>query len=295
MLQTSYGPARTAIVPNLVEPEELIPANALFGLATNLYVAVGPLVGGILFAAIGARRGAPRQRRHLPRLGAAHPRGAADPADRGRPSAEPLVASAATGARFVWADVVLRAMAASIFLLVAFIAVDNVALVFLVRETLGGSALAYGVIEAVFGVGMLVGSLWILRGRGGNWLATRLYVLSCGLSLRGSFGGAIAPNVGGAGAVRGGRRGGQRDRDRGDGNGRPAAGAARDDRPRLRLHLERDLARPRHRDGPRRPRRRRHLPPLRVPVASVGGVLVGRPPPPPPCSAPPAAGAELRG
>ena len=83
-------------------------------------------------------------------------------------------------------------MAASIFLLVAFIAVDNVALVFLVRETLEGSALAYGVIEAVFGIGMLVGSLWILRDRGGNWLATRLYILACSLSTAGSFGGAIA-------------------------------------------------------------------------------------------------------
>ena len=54
VLQTSYGPARTAIVPNLVEPEELIPANALLGAASNLYVAIGPLVGGILFAAVGA-------------------------------------------------------------------------------------------------------------------------------------------------------------------------------------------------------------------------------------------------
>src|SRR6201994_541284 len=41
VLQTSYGPARTAIVPNLVEPDELIPANALIGTATNLYVAIG--------------------------------------------------------------------------------------------------------------------------------------------------------------------------------------------------------------------------------------------------------------
>ncbi len=97
---------------------------------------------------------------------------------------EPPVASAATGARFVWADKVLRAVAVSLFLLVAFIAVDNVALVFLVRETLGGSAFAYGVIEAVFGIGMLVGTFWILRGRGGDWLATRLYLLRLRASAR---------------------------------------------------------------------------------------------------------------
>jgi MFS family permease len=194
VLQTSYGPARTAIVPNLVEPEELIPANALFGLATNLYVAVGPLVGGILFATIGP--GAALLVNAVTFLGSALLTRAVPPTppieDAER---EGLFASAATGMRFVWADKVLRAMAASIFLLIAFIAVDNVALVFLVRETLEGSALAYGVIEAIFGIGMLVGSLWILRGRGGNWLATRLYVLACSLSTAGSFGGAIAPNV----------------------------------------------------------------------------------------------------
>ncbi|HJZ35964.1 MAG TPA: MFS transporter [Solirubrobacterales bacterium] len=193
VLQTSYGPARTAIVPNLVEPEELIPANALFGLATNLYVAVGPLVGGLLFVAIGP--GAALLVNAVTFLGSALLTRAVPPTppieDAER---EGLIASAATGMRFVWADKVLRAMAGSIFLLIAFIAVDNVALVFLVRETLEGSALAYGVIEAVFGIGMLAGSLWILRDRG-NWLATRLYVLSCSLSTAGSFGGAIAPNV----------------------------------------------------------------------------------------------------
>jgi MFS family permease len=194
VLQTSYGPARTAIVPNLVEPEELIPANALLGVATNLYVAVGPLVGGLLFALMGASGGLLVNAATflgsaaLTRLVPPTP-----PPDGAEP--EGLIASAATGARFVWHDKVLRAVTASIFLLVSFIAVDNVALVFLVRETLGGSALAYGVIEAIFGLGMLAGTFWILRGRGSGWLATRLYVLACSLSVSGSFGGAVAPSV----------------------------------------------------------------------------------------------------
>jgi MFS family permease len=194
VLQTSYGPARTAIVPNLVEPEELIPANALFGTASNLYVAVGPLIGGLLFAAFGA--GPALLVNAATFLGSALLTRAVPstppPEDAER---EGLFAGAATGLRFVWHDKVLRAVSASIFLLIAFIAVDNVALVFLVRETLGGSAVAYGVIEAVFGIGMLTGSVWILRGRGGQWLATRLYVLACSLSVAGSFGGAFAPSV----------------------------------------------------------------------------------------------------
>jgi len=195
VLQTSYGPARTAIVPDLVEPEELIPANALLGTATNLYVAIGPLVGGLLFAAVGASGGLLINAATF--LGSALLTRALPPTPPPE-GAEPesLIGSAVTGARFVWSDRVLRALAATMFLLLAFIAVDNVALVFLVRETLGGSAVAYGAIEAVFGVGMVLGTVWILRGRGGTWLATRLYIFACGLSVAGSFGGAIAPSVG---------------------------------------------------------------------------------------------------
>jgi len=64
-----------------------------------------------------------------------------------------------------------------------------------VGAALGGSAFAYGVIEAVFGAGMLAGTFWILRGRGGGWTATRLYVFACSLSVAGSFGGAVAPDL----------------------------------------------------------------------------------------------------
>ena len=45
----------------------------------------------------------------------------------------------------------------------AFVAIDNVALVFLVRDTLGGGSAAYGVISAIFGVGMLLGSVGVMR------------------------------------------------------------------------------------------------------------------------------------
>ena len=195
VLQTSYSPARTAMVPSLVEPDELIPANALLGSATNLYVAVGPLVGGLLFAAIGP--GAALLANALTFIGsAAFTRTLPPTPPAPETEHEGLFAAAATGARFVWSDKVLRTLTVSLCLLVSFIAVDNVALVFLARETLGASAFAYGLIEAVFGIGMLVGSFWILRGGGSGWAAPRLYVLSCGLSTAGSAAGALAPNLG---------------------------------------------------------------------------------------------------
>jgi MFS family permease len=192
VLQTSYSPARTAMVPNLVEPDELIQANALLGTATNLYVAVGPLVGGLLFAAIGPAAGI--------LVNAATFLGSAALSTRVPPTRPPagteheaLLPAAATAARFIWKDPMLRTVSISLGLLVAFLAVDNVALVFLVRETLGGSAFAYGLIEAVFGVGMLAGSFWILRG--GGWAAPRLYLLACSLSSSASAGSGLAPSL----------------------------------------------------------------------------------------------------
>ncbi|HEY2052779.1 MAG TPA: MFS transporter [Solirubrobacterales bacterium] len=195
VLQTSYGPARTALVPNLVEPDELITANALLGTATNLYVAVGPLVGGLLFATIGPS--AALLVNAVTFLGSA---ALTTRVPATRPAAdvvhEPLLAATRTAARFIWGDQVLRTVTISICLLVAFLSVDNVALVFLVRETLGGSAFVYGLIEAVFGFGMLAGSFWILRGRGGGWAAPRLYLLSCSLSSGASAGSGLAPSLG---------------------------------------------------------------------------------------------------
>jgi MFS family permease len=45
------------------------------------------------------------------------------------------------------------------FLIVAFLAVDNVALVFLTRDVLGTNAFGFGAVAAAFGVGMLAGSV----------------------------------------------------------------------------------------------------------------------------------------
>jgi MFS family permease len=183
------------MVPNLVEPEELIQANALLGTATNLYVAIGPLVGGLLFAAIGPA--AALLVNTVTFLGSAALTTRVPPT---RPPEdtehEPLLMAARTGARFVWGNTMLRTVTVSLFLLLSFLAVDNVALVFLVRDTLGGSAFVYGLIEAVFGVGMLAGSFWILRGAGGGWAPQRLYLLSCSLCSAASAGSGVAPSLG---------------------------------------------------------------------------------------------------
>jgi MFS family permease len=200
VLQTAYGPARTAAVPMLVADDELISANALLGAAANLYVAAGPLVGGILFAAVGAPAallvnavtfiGSALLTRTLPAI--------LPPETEER---ESLLGATATGGRFVWADPVLRAVAVSMCLLLAFLAVDNVALVFLVRETLDGSAAAYGAIEFCWGAGMLIGSFWVLHRAGSRWRPTHLFLLACGLNTFSSAAGGVAPTLPALGAA----------------------------------------------------------------------------------------------
>jgi MFS family permease len=63
------------------------------------------------------------------------------------------------GLRFAWRDRVVRTLIVALFVGVAFAGLDDVALVFLVRETLGGSALAYGLVTGAYGLGMIAGSL----------------------------------------------------------------------------------------------------------------------------------------
>jgi MFS family permease len=192
VLQTTYAPARSAALPTLVAEDELITANALLGIATNLYVAIGPLVGGILFAAIGPAAAllvnvatflaSAALTRALPPT--------PPPADA---EPEALFAAAGKGMRFVLANKVLRTVVVSSCFLLAFIAIDNVALVFLARETLGGSGTGYGIVEATFGIGMLVGSFALLRGS--RMGAARLLLVSFVLSTLGTLGCGLAPSI----------------------------------------------------------------------------------------------------
>jgi MFS family permease len=78
-----------------------------------------------------------------------------------------------------------------LFLGVAFAAVDNVALVFLVRETLGGGPLAFGLVSAAYGVGMIGASVGLSMRRTSvavttlliaGWLASGVGTVATGLA-----------------------------------------------------------------------------------------------------------------
>lgn len=166
-LQTLFSPAGAAALPRLVEEDDLLAANARFGSAFNLQVAVGPLLGGVLVATVGSKEailvnaasflvsalllaGVPQlaQRIHVE--------------DRG------VFAATGDGLAYVWRHPVVRTICLALFFGVALAAMDNVALVFLARETLGTGATGFGALNAAFGVGMIAGSLLLARGDAGR-------------------------------------------------------------------------------------------------------------------------------
>jgi MFS family permease len=196
LLQMTYTPARSSVVPALVEPEELLAANALVGTARNLYVAVGPLVGGLLFAAGGAAPvllvnvvsflASAWLTAQIPPL-PPHAR-SGDEQEH-----EPFLRAARTGLRYALADRVTRTVVLTILFAFAFLAIDNVAYVFLVRDTLDGSAAAYGIVSAAFGIGMILSSLRLSRGS--RLHPAALYLAGIVLSAIGALLTAAAPEI----------------------------------------------------------------------------------------------------
>lgn len=172
LLATVFAPAGKSAVPTLVPPGRLGRANALIGTAFNLQIVAGPAIGGLLVGAFGTRTAFAVDAATfllsallLLRL----------PPLRPDPDREPatLLAETTAGLRYAFITPLPRRLLLATVLMVSFAAMDNVALVFLVQKTFGGSATAYGVVVACFGVGMLAGSILLLR-VADRWRADRV-------------------------------------------------------------------------------------------------------------------------
>jgi MFS family permease len=169
-LDTLFAPAGRSALPAIVGRNDLLQANALLGTSFNLQLALGPMIGGALVAGLGTRGAFAANvvsfvlsaaiTTRLPEL-----RSVEDEERRG------FLATGTEGLRYAWSTPAVRAIVVALFLAVAFAAMDNVALVFLVRQTLDGSPLAFGLLTAAFGAGMIAAS-------GG--LSLRLIRLSAG-------------------------------------------------------------------------------------------------------------------
>ncbi len=155
---TVFAPAGRSALPALVRPEQLMRANAWIGMSLNVQVAAGPVLGGLLVAWLDFRGALAANALsfvlsalfllRLPPLRA--PTGW---------QARGFLAVGMDGLRFAWRNRVVRTLVIALFVGVAFAGLDDVALVFLVRDTLDGSPLAYGLVTGAYGIGMLLGSL----------------------------------------------------------------------------------------------------------------------------------------
>jgi len=157
-LTALMSPAGRSSVPRLVPAARLPQANALLGLARNLQIVAGPAIGGVLAGLAGVSAAFALNAGSffvsallLTRLGPLPPQPGT--------TQDTMIAGVRAGLRYAARNPLLRALTLGTLVFVSFAATDNVALVFLVRRSLHGSAAGYGVATAAFGVGMVAASL----------------------------------------------------------------------------------------------------------------------------------------
>jgi MFS family permease len=161
-----FQPASRAAVPALVPDRDLESANAAVGIGTNGGEALGPLAAALLLPVLDVR-GVLLTDAATFLVSAALL--ALLPATR-RQRPEPgqhasLLADTSAGLRHLWEHRTLRTIALGYFAIVAFNGIDDVALVFLATDTLGGGESAVGLLLAAVGIGLLVGYAVLARPR----------------------------------------------------------------------------------------------------------------------------------
>lgn len=189
-----FRPAAYAGLPNLVESDDLAAANSVLQTGDNLSWAAGPVLGGVLVAALGP-----------------HPAYWINAASfvlsalllSGIPAAKLQAAAAATrghvrdlreGVRFVLGSAPLRTVLVAWTLAMLAIAAINATEVFLAKDSFNGGDFGFGLMYGATGVGLAIGSLL-----GGRWVEVRpialVYGAGIGLLALAFGAAAVAPNV----------------------------------------------------------------------------------------------------
>ncbi|MEO0564896.1 MAG: MFS transporter [Chloroflexota bacterium] len=165
-----FDPAYYAVFPHLLEPEDIGPGNALMGLTFQLTGAIGPGLAGALIATVGvgaalAADGATFAvavialllMRPITRKG---PSTEADEPSEGT-EASGLFADMRAGFAYVFTDPRLRVLALVIFAIGAVQSPTiGVGTTLLAGDRFGGSASAFGILIAGFGLGSVAGTAW---------------------------------------------------------------------------------------------------------------------------------------
>jgi MFS family permease len=159
-----FRPAMLALLPELLDDDQLQPANALLGLSSNVSMVLGPVVAGVLVATIGAGGALAVDAgtfavsaATLALLRVVRP---VEPAPRESFGRELRAGWTEVRSRgWVWSTILCFSGYHALVLPALFVLGPIVA-----EESRGGAA-AWGVISAGFGVGAVVGSVVALRWR----------------------------------------------------------------------------------------------------------------------------------
>lgn len=178
-------------VPEVVPADRLAQANAWTSSAGNSSVLLGSAIGGLLFVAVGARGALLIDAATFAVATLLLSRLPSVPRSDG-PRAG-LLADSRAGLAHVRSDAAVRALVLGTFVLVAFLALDNVALVFLVTGDLAASPGSYGLVQAGYGIAMVLASVAVLRRP--QVAAQRWLVAGAVLGAGGTVGTGVASTV----------------------------------------------------------------------------------------------------
>lgn len=165
VLATCFLPAGRSALPALVGKDDIVPANALLSSGFNLSLAIGPGLGGLLVVSTGVR-GALLidvlsflcSAALLLRLPALLP----SESEAGESGWRAFFQETREGLLYLSRHKVARTVGISLFLIVAIVAMDNVALVFLAENSLHAGAGGYGLLSSIHGVGMVLAPLLVM-------------------------------------------------------------------------------------------------------------------------------------
>lgn len=155
------SPAWAAITPELVSREDLPQAIALHGMAFNGARAVGPAIGGVVLATIGAWACfAANALSYLPLIGAfaAWKRDASN-----APSRERFLSAVKAGLRYVGSTPALQRLMIRAALLFTFASAPWAFLPLIVRERLAAGPETFGLLLGAMGAGAVFGGLMMPR------------------------------------------------------------------------------------------------------------------------------------
>jgi MFS family permease len=195
-----FSATSRAMLGSLVPDDQLEAANSTLGFGSNGMEALGPFAAAGLLAATGVR-GVLLVDAATFAVSAALLLGLPAALRPAEPGTTPsLLRGAGSGLRYLWTNSVLRVLTVGFLAVVTCNGVDDVALVFLVRNDLRGSASDTAVLYGAVGVGLLAG--FAVLARVAKAVSTGvLLILGFGLSSAGNLLTGLAWAVGVAFAV----------------------------------------------------------------------------------------------